>query len=465
MVFGFPKQSHIIRSMGFRLPIRLLLFFQAMSIALFNPPEFLTNNLIPPLVACFTLPSFYLLVKQITSNKAEILCSFTVFALLPNAFFDQIEGAGLAESFGLLFLIWFAYFLLRVYKQPSFLNSILAGFLMGLCVLSSPGSAIAAPYSSAIFTLFLLRKMYLQKLFSFLWLLIIIGITGMLVASPYLLQVLTNHGRGIFIAPVLAQFQRSGQSPSFLISAIQRLLVFNFASGKFAFAANMLILIGLIDSLTGPAYFLALFFLLNFIPSEGGWLGAPVLSILAGKAVVNVMLPFIENKMLSLSQAFRQSGKAFIMIAFLSAGLVNAIDGLTYLVHDKGWLITGEEIAELREYRNIIPTDAKVVVYANSAFKETSPFILQREVINSPFGLEWQPGEAEKAKYINDELRDAVTLDDILLAGRHFNLSGFYLVTPKQVGSLLSSMPKSPTLQAKYLINANTIEIIHIFKE
>jgi hypothetical protein len=63
------------------------------------------------------------------------------YALMPVSYLDPIEAASLAEAFGGLFLIVYATLLWRVYAPPGLGRALLAGLALGLCVLSSSGSA------------------------------------------------------------------------------------------------------------------------------------------------------------------------------------------------------------------------------------------------------------------------------------------------------------------------------------
>ncbi len=114
-------------------------YVQALIVDLFSPPRFWTVNWLPPLVAALAVPSFYFLLRKLTDDQNLILGALLAYAMMPAAFVNQIEAAGLAEAFGTLTLIWYAYFLLGV-EKGRWQQVLWTGLLLAATIASSPGA-------------------------------------------------------------------------------------------------------------------------------------------------------------------------------------------------------------------------------------------------------------------------------------------------------------------------------------
>jgi len=111
--FAFPETIPYYSAGGIPFAYPPLSFYvQAILIQLFNPPLFITVNLLPPLITLLSLPAFYWMIRQYTDDVHLALAGLFAYALIPTAFMNQIEAAGLAESFGVLTIIlfWGSYF-------------------------------------------------------------------------------------------------------------------------------------------------------------------------------------------------------------------------------------------------------------------------------------------------------------------------------------------------------------------
>ena len=93
------------------------------------------------------------MIQQYTDDIHLALVGLFAFSLIPPAFINQIEAAGLAESFGVITLILYLGFVFRWVKDPNWKEMILAGLVLGFCIISSPGSAHAFTLFSIVFFL------------------------------------------------------------------------------------------------------------------------------------------------------------------------------------------------------------------------------------------------------------------------------------------------------------------------
>ncbi|NOY99475.1 MAG: hypothetical protein GXP40_09815 [Chloroflexi bacterium] len=387
-------------------------YVQAAILSLFSPSQFLTVNLLPPLVAALCVPSFYVLLRKLTGDTKIIFAALFAYAFMPAAFVNQIEAAGLAEAFGTLALIWYAYFLLEFERQKSLRNALWAGLLLAASVTASPGAAVASAALSVIYAVsVMLRRPWKQEVVR----LLAIGGIGLLASAPYWLTAARNHGAGIFITPLLAQYN-GPETGSFIARFGKAFFEFNYAGGKYALAWNALILLGLLWHLFNRRWFVpTVFFAFALIPRESVWLTALVTPLLAASGLVEMVLPplgkafkALPKKSCKLTLLAGTTTILFFILAF------NAIASVDAMIADPEWQITEQQIRALEDVRAQIPPDAPVLAVGNEAFMEWSPQILQREVINVKFGLEWQPDEFVSVMSINQAIQAGKSWDEIL---------------------------------------------------
>jgi hypothetical protein len=445
----------------------LAFYVQALFINLFHPSKFFTVNVIPPVVAALSVPSFYYLAKQLTSSRLEAWSMLAAYVFIPNAFLDQIEAAGLPEAFGELALVWYAAFLIKVYKQPGWPGTIMAGLLLGINILSSPGSAVAAPLLSLLFAFLILLRAIKDRRLHLLALPVAIGLIGLIVSAPYWATVISQHGRGIFLGALFNQFQ-TGQRLSFFQQSLDRLLTFNFSSIRNnSFLWSALTFLGLITLLTGPEFYLPLLFILfSLLPREGIWLSAIVSAVLAGKGLV-LVIQGVRANLVNSPAPRRRWVEYGLMSIFLVVASYTAFYAIRAIVNDRQWALEAQEAADLEKYAGTIPEDAKVIVVGNDAFLEWAPQLLQREVINTPYGLEWEPHELNRVNKFVKDLESAGTFDELMAAIKErFHLQDVYLVTNNRArfsNPPGSSGPGVGTVDV--LVDEENLQIYHLVIE
>jgi|GEM_PF-922600 len=387
----------------------LAFYLQAILLKIFAPPPFVTVNLLPTLIAVVTLPAFYWMTKAQTIDNRLRAAALFAFALMPSAFVQQIEGAGLAEASGTLVLLFYLGWLFRFEKDPRPAPAMWAGLFLGLSVLSSPGSAYGSVIISVLFFFkFLGQDLKKHSFKSSLWLLVT-GLTGLLVSAPYWLTIIQRHEFGGFTTTFLVQ-----QNTSALLNQIRYMVTFKPADnitfvgdeGIYGFLFDWLVLAGLIWAvLNKQAFQVVILFAVWLIPSEGCWLVAIPASWLAASGIVQLVWPMLQK-------AFAANGTnkrpplapgilALVLVLLIMAGSVNAAYDLQ---HQSELKISAAAIETLQQERQMIPTDAHVLIDGNFALREWAPALLEHEVLNCEFGLEWQPDELKQVYLINDAL-------------------------------------------------------------
>ncbi len=408
--FAFPSNIPFYSPGGIPFAYPPLPFYlQAGLMALFSPPPFLTVNLLPPLLAAASLPVFYWMARQVTDDGFVQAASLAAFALMPGAFVNQVEGAGLAEACGTLALLGYLGWLFRFEKTLRPAHALWAGVFLGLCVLSGPGSAYGGVIISVIFFIRVLSQDLKKRLQKGTGWLLLAGLTGVVLSSPYWLSLFSHHDLGIFLNTFLTQ-----QSGSALVDNLRYFITFKPADmitfvgdeGIYGFLFDWLALGGLIWAVLNRKILLVvIFFSIWLIPREGLWMAAIPAALLAGMGFVQIVWPLFR-KAFQVNPAASRPPLAPGVLGLVLAMIV--ISSPVLAVHDlvdqEELKFSSAEVAGLQQEGALIPADAHVLVDGNGALREWAPALLQREVLNCEFGLEWKPGTLKKVLLINTAL-------------------------------------------------------------
>jgi hypothetical protein len=410
-------------------------YVEAILLKIFPGQIFAVANLLPPLVSILALGLaarfFY---RWAGGWNLQSFSALLAYALLPNSFYNQIEAAGLAEAFGSLALIIYFDLLFAYQQKHNMASALFAGVGLALCVLSSPGSALGAALVSIVLvfdTLVTVRwseaaRPYLQ--------LLCIGLTGFALSAPYWLPVILNHGLQIFLTPTGMQYElsepvtflRRFQANWFTYSAIQ-------LDGVFFW--TIAILLGAGWLVWRRRYFLPLAFLALFsIPRENAWVTVFPAALLIAYGVADVLVPTVKSlSVFTLPIRTKAMWGALGLIVI--SMILQAFELINLQVRNENWKLASAQIETLRQARRIIPAAAPVIVLGNGGLREWSPYLLQREVLNTEFGLEWQPDEYHRIISTNQELDKAANWQEVADAVR--SLTGqkqvYVVVDPGQL--------------------------------
>jgi len=196
-------------------------------------------------------------------------------------------------------------------------------------------------------------------------------------------------------------------------------------------------------------------FAIWLIPREGCWLVAIPATWLAASGIINVIWPLLQKAFSTNSANYRRPLApgllGLILVLLILAGAINSLHDLQ---NQPELQISASTTESLRHEQQLIPTDAHVLIAGNGALREWAPALLEREVLNSEFGLEWQPDELEQVYLINEAL-DANDLAAAMEVVRGYSGdSRIWLIgDPDQVAKLaaVASLPLEITLQYQTL--------------
>ena len=428
----------------------LSFYLQALVMKLFSPPIFVTVDLLPPLLAALSVPLFYWIICQLTEDRRIQAASLFAFALMPSAFVNQIEGAGLAEACGTLALLALLGFLFRFEKRPSLANAILAGVMLGLCILSSPGSAYGAVIISIIYFLKAVGQNREKRSDKSAALLLLSALTGILVCSPYWLSIILHHDLGVFWN---AFFSQHGNGA--IINQIRYMITFKPADmvlfvsdeGTYGFLFDWLIFAGLVWAMLNKRiHFVLLFFLLWLVPRLGSWLVAIPGALLAGLGIVHLVLPLFQQAFSPLKIQKRPPlAPGVLLIVLLLVSVAFPLFALQDMLNRVEVKFTPEEAVTLRKEEIAIPANARVLIAGNGALREWAPTLLEREVLNCQFGLEWKPADLQKVTLINAALDENDLTKAMAIIRAYTGDTSLWLVgVPDQVAKL--SAAANPSL-------------------
>ncbi len=198
-------------------------YIEAVLIDIFHFPVFLVVNLLPPVISVLSLVSFYILTRELKLELPVKVTALFAYALIPSAFMEQTEAAGLAESFGSLAVIWLMITLMRAERLRSTVAYSLVGLSWGVCIVASPGSAYASFLITVLFFALQLVRSQQEDWLSLIRCMSISTVIAMLSTSPYWLTVISNHGSGVFTNSFGAQHDGAflGIIPTILESIFQ----------------------------------------------------------------------------------------------------------------------------------------------------------------------------------------------------------------------------------------------------
>jgi hypothetical protein len=350
-------------------------------------------RILPAVISGLTILGFYLLAKEITSSKLQILFSVFAFAMLPRDFAWLIMGGGVTRSFGLLFALLTMIFAYRFYSEHRtlpFLSFILLG---SLTVLTHPEATVHTALTALIF--------YLWKDRSLKGFLFSLGIASciLVATSPWWGLIISRHGLDPFLAVVNASRQDSNN----LLVSILLFFRFLFTEEPFLPVLSVLGLIGLFASLAHKRTLLSAWLLILYLAEPRG---APLymmvpLALLIGYALENVILPALHPERdypspVSFSEALKniwgnKATRTFLIFLFF----YSAISAYSTSYNIKNELsLQPTDIEALAWVQKNTPEDAKFILVTGQhplrdAWSEWFPVLTGRKSQATLFGFEW----------------------------------------------------------------------------
>lgn len=408
-------------------------YIQALLIKVFHPHGFLMENLLPPLFSILSLFLFYFLARRGIQNRWGVLAAVLTFALLPIAFTEQIEAQGLSESAGTCALIFYTCTLLWAKDRQRWRYWIIPGLALGICVLSSPGSIYAALFISLLYLAFAIFDSARKRSFHPLLNCLTVGLVGLLVSAPYWAAVISHHGIGIFL------YAFSAQNGGLLARLRSNLVNFQLLSASTFW--NVLLYLSLIVLLIKKEFMLFLFSAALLLVPRESW----VMSIPASLAIGSAVYTFLCASRVP-TKKLRTIIQGVVILGLVILAVSSSIGALKGLINGSVYDLSANQIEDLRQVRqfNLIPANEPVIVVGNWGLIEWSPALLEREVINNHFGLEWMPRYYSLNRELSEKLIKAKTADEMEGWVRDIDadVQGVYLVADREYLDQLNLHPE-----------------------
>jgi len=362
--------------------------------------EFVAANVLPPILSAISVPLFYVAVRRVSLSGAQRVVALLVYALMPSAFMEQVDSAGLSEACGTIMILLLLLAGVGRREQRAQLQvrrALVWATMWALCVVSSPGSAYASVFLIAALVVKELvtywgDKRYLIHYISWLG---VVTAFSLVLSAPYWLNVILHHRVAVFVEAFSAQ---QGGLIEVIAGTSSRILAFGVSGGSFGQITNALIFLGVIEAVCNRRWWLILWFLTFLaVPREGRWLVAIPGSILAAYGIG-----------LLFGVLGRCWGKPGRLLAFGLVAAVLLTNGLSAVLlslsrYDKAaW---SQAVAAMEWIRDNTAPDSRLLVLENRlGIGEWAPHLTRRTVLNTWWGLEWKPEEQRAVEELDAAL-------------------------------------------------------------
>lgn len=337
-------------------------------------PPFVVTNFLPALFSIGTIGVFYRLARVLLASERQALLATAIYALMPAAFLEHLPGEGLVEGLGTLLFIGGIVALMRLNRRPAWPETAVAGLLIALNLLASPGGAYGLALSAGL--LWLLPPGGRRAP---LWRLLAAGGIGLLLSAPYWLTVALRHGPGIFWGTFARQH---GHLAVWLLAKMGFIVEQQLPLSPW----GVLALIGLAASLAGRDYSLPLWCVAVYmIPREFAYLVAVPLALLAARGLYDVILPGAARWLEQRARS-RAAASGVLLFVLLAWGIVRAFAWAMTLPEEAD-LVTVEEQAAMAWIATHTSPEATFVVIGDEV--EWFPLLTERTTYNVIWGSEW----------------------------------------------------------------------------
>ena len=396
-------------------------YIEAFLVFTLGLPKFLVANALPPLINVLSLVAFYRLSRKMIANPYARLFTLTLYTLLPLSFMNQVEAAGLAESFGALFIILFLSAIWDFYKTPnSKKHLILAAVLWALCVVASPASAYVSVIIFFGYLLMLLKKEKgrIKQLFPKV---LLLGGIAVLLSAPYWGTVIWLHGSSVFVESFLGQHSAY---VSFLINTL--LVIHKFMYNPIATIFPLLIIFTLCVLIYFRKYgFLLLLVLAGLIPRELWIMG------IIGVVFTGYAIDLIIQKRQGRELTAKKKWLPFAIVLPLAIVLI-AVETSQFCLNREMLTpdntLSTEQIELLENIDTLDPIQADLVVIGGDNFLEWAPYLAKRTVLNVWYGTEFAPDKVWLELYTNS-LKECTDLQCVnQLIADHFSQNTLVLI-------------------------------------
>jgi hypothetical protein len=359
-------------------------------------------RLLPATTSILTIPAFFLLSRRIFNSSTQVIYATFAFAFLPTSFDWLIVGGGLTRSFGYLFAILTLWQVHNLFTSRGRLSIILTILFASLTILSHPGTAWFAVYST-----FILLAFHYDKGEGKWWIKsILVSLGVILLTSPWWLTVVDRHGFEVLIAPF--------QTESLTLTSFLTPFTFLFTNEPLLDVLAFWGLLGVLISLVQRSFFLPvwLFTVFLFESRLGATYSVVPTALLVGFGIDQVIRRTLVTKLAVRSRGFPRIVPGIALVYFGFYAIINAYLGIDYKT------VTQEQLAAMAWIKSNTPEDSRFLVltgtpeYGIDQVSEWFPVFSQRTSLTTPQAHEWLPDqEFNRRDQIHAELQACATQD------------------------------------------------------
>ena len=395
---------------------------------------------LPALLTAADLPAFFLLAEEVLTDRRAALFATLIMAVSPSAFYYHLDAGGVVRSPAFAFLLvglWASHRMLRSEERRYIA---IAAIAFALTLLSHVGYAAMFAASVAVFWIFESRtRDGLLKA-------AIVAAAGLILAAPWWLQVVYQHGPGVFANALLTHRSAAG--------TLYRTLTLTIEREPFLPIWHVLAIVGALYQIARgrwllPVWLVAL--ILAYPPEESLML---VVSLLAALAVFDLIIPKAQEMQ---NGAVAAVGATALIVGAL--GLYGAGSGLAAVqriprsdVAFWGPYFDDDDRQAMAWAKDNTPADAGFMVVGNQA--EWFPLFADRTSVVGEWGAEWKRGEFVRQRdMFNDLVACGHKLADCIEQIRddnHLRVDYVYLPKTDDTLSLRHSLGESPNWRLAY---------------
>lgn len=345
-------------------------------------PEFLVVNLLPAIASIISLILFYVLIKKVLKNKWAQLFSLIFFSLFPIGYAEQLEGAGLSESFGTIFIILLILAFWSYYKNPFHIPRLcLTSFVWALTIMASPASAYLSVFIFLTFLIMLIKKEK-ENISKLILHIVILGFLAVLLSSVYWGTVIKNHGLDLLIDSFTSQHAGGIYTIGFLIRYGEMSIIDGEPLLSVLFIAAICILA------YNKKYELLILSLLTALIPRENWVMGIIGVLIIGYAIDLVL----EGKSIKLEYEKKMKPSIVIIgVTIFSLLLWRPIYFIIMRELVTEHSLDKEQIVFLENIDQINAIEENLIIVGNNEFLEWSPYLTEKTILNVWYGTEFAP--------------------------------------------------------------------------
>jgi hypothetical protein len=339
-------------------------------------------RMLPAIISIFTIPAFILLCGRMTRSNTQVIFGTFAFTFLPTSFDWLIVGGGLTRSFGYLFAILTLWQVHVLFSTRAKRNILLTILFASLTILSHPGTAWFAVYSTAIILVFHINKDPKWWVKS-----ILVALGVALFTAPWWLTVLSRNGLGVLTAP----FQTEGIS----IVSILTPFTFLFTNEPLLDILALFGLLGVITSLRDRIFFYPTWLIAVFLFESrlGATYAVLPMSLLAGIGIDRGISPLFSSNSKDETGRWIRTLSRIFLVYFGIYAVINAYLGINYQI------VSRDQREAMAWIDANTPADSQFLVltgtqeYGIDQVSEWFPVLSGRTSLTTPQAHEWLPNQ------------------------------------------------------------------------